>query len=361
LSTAQRSDTLPHATLNRRASSRPEDRVRDFVVRSQARNEVTGCTARREIRKSRLYDDTPAKVPNLAKRYQRYRQILQPRSAEALSCRQFELRPIRSVEMMGRKKSGLFRSAEKRRRKRRSPNGRTKRFAVAMALAIFSYQPAAADENDPFEANNRLFHNFNISVDQFVYRPVAHAYGAVTPGVVMQGISNMSSNLSVPGIVLNNILQLDVDSALINTARFTINTTLGVGGLLDVAAGLGMQGQTTDFGETFYTYGVSSGPYLVLPLIGPSNTRDAVGTLAGLALNPVNRVLSGDALAGAALVKGLDFLGARYTNSDFLDSLLHDNEESYTEIKLYFEQNRKYRLEGAYSLEFIDPFGVYDE
>lgn len=359
--TAQRSDTSPHATLNRRASSRPEDRIHDFVVRSQARNKVTGCTARREIRKSRLYDDTPAKVPNLATRSQRYRQILQLQSAEALVCRQLELMPIRSVEMMGGKKFGLFRSAEMRRRKRCSPGGRTERFAVALALAIFSYQPAAADENDPFEANNRLFHNFNISVDQFVYRPVAHAYGAVTPGVVMQGISNMSSNLSVPGIVLNNILQLDVDSALINTARFTINTTLGVGGLLDVAAGLGMQGQTTDFGETFYTYGASSGPYLVLPLIGPSNTRDAVGTLAGLALNPVNRVLSGDALAGAALVKGLDFLGARYTNSDFLDSLLHDNEESYTEIKLYFEQNRQYRLEGAYSVEFIDPFGVYDE
>ena len=285
---------------------------------------------------------------------------LSPIPAIAL-CGQFELISIRSVEMMCRKKLSLFRDSEMRRRKRCSPGGRTKRFAVALALAIFSYQPAAADENDPFEANNRLFHNFNISVDQFVYRPVAHAYGAVTPGVVMQGISNMSSNLSVPGIVLNNILQLDVDSALINTARFTINTTLGVGGLLDVAAGLGMQGQTTDFGETFYTYGVSSGPYLVLPLIGPSNTRDAVGTLAGLALNPVNRVLSGDALAGAALVKGLDFLGARYTNSDFLDSLLHDNEESYTEIRLYFEQNRKYRLEGAYSLEFIDPFGVYDE
>ena len=269
--------------------------------------------------------------------------------------------PIRSVDMMGRKKLGLFLNAKRRQPKLCDPIGRAETLACALALAICSSLSVAADESDPFEVNNRFFHNSNITIDQFVYRPVAHAYGAVTPGVFRQGISNMSSNLSVPGIVLNNLLQLDVDSALINTARFAINTTLGIGGLLDVATGLGMQGQTTDFGETFYTYGASSGPYLVLPLLGPSNTRDAAGTLAGLAFNPVNRVLSGGALAGAALVKGLDFLGARYTNSEFLDSLLHDNEESYTEIKLYFEQNRQYRLEGAYSVEFIDPFGVYDE
>ena len=283
------------------------------------------------------------------------------RSADALLSGRLELIPIRSVEMMGRMRLSLFRNSCKRRRKRSGPNGRAEKFACALALAVSSFQPVVAEEGDPFEANNRLFHNFNVAVDRFVYRPVAHAYGIVTPGVVMQGISNMSSNLSVPGIVLNNILQLDVDSALINTARFAINTTIGVGGVLDVAAGLGMRGQKTDFGETLYTYGVSSGPYLVLPLLGPSNARDAVGTLAGLAFNPVNQVLSRDALAGAALVKGLDFLGARYTNSDFLDSLLHDNEESYTEIKLYFEQNRRYRLDGAYSVEFIDPFGIYNE
>lgn len=269
--------------------------------------------------------------------------------------------PIRSVEMTGGKGIDVFRDSERRRRKCSGPIGRTKIFACAMALAMGSLPSVAAEENDPFEANNRLFHNFNITVDQFVYRPMAHAYGIVTPRVVMRGIGNMSSNLSVPGIVLNNILQLDVDSALINSARFAINTTLGIGGVLDVAAGLGMKGQTTDFGETLYTYGVSSGPYLVLPLLGPSNVRDAVGTVAGLAFNPVNQVLSRDALAGAALVKGLDFLGARYTNSEFLDSLLHDNEESYTEIKLYFEQNRRYRLDGAYSIEFIDPFGIYGE
>ena len=240
--TAQRSDTLPHATLNMRASSRPEDRIHDFVVRLQAPKR--GYWLRRSARNKKI----PAILRYARQGPQSCHTIptLSPIPAIAL-CGQFELISIRSVEMMCRKKLSLFRDSEMRRHKRCSPGGRTKRFAVALALAIFSYQPAAADENDPFEANNRLFHNFNISVDQFVYRPVAHAYGAVTPGVVMQGISNMSSNLSVPGIVLNNILQLDVDSALINTARFTINTTLGVGGLLDVAAGLGMQGQTTDF------------------------------------------------------------------------------------------------------------------
>ena len=169
------------------------------------------------------------------------------RSADALLSGRLELIPIRSVEMMGRMRLSLFRNSCKRRRKRSGPNGRAEKFACALALAVSSFQPVVAEEGDPFEANNRLFHNFNVAVDRFVYRPVAHAYGIVTPGVVMQGISNMSSNLSVPGIVLNNILQLDVDSALINTARFAINTTIGVGGVLDVAAGLGMRGQKNRF------------------------------------------------------------------------------------------------------------------
>lgn len=245
-------------------------------------------------------------------------------------------------------------------RKRAPPFSILARCAIALAL-LLNASALQASNGDPFEASNRGFHRFNQGLDRFAYRPLAHAYGSVTPNFVMDAIGNVSGNISVPSVVFNNLLQFDLESALSNSVRFTVNSTVGLGGMLDVAGSMGIPRQRTDFGETLHKLGVGSGAYLVLPFAGPSSQRDAAGLLFDLAFNPVNHVLPKDALAAATAVKGLDFLGSRYRNSAFLDSLLYEGEDSYTEVKLYYEQNRRYRLEGAYSVEFIDPFGLYDE
>ena len=132
---------------------------------------------------------------------------------------------------------------------------------------------------DPFEKMNRSIMKFNLKADKYVLKPVAKAYTTVVPSPVRNGVRNFFSNLWEPMTVVNDLLQGKFRKAGRDTGRFVINTTLGFLGLNDVATHLGFPRQREDFGQTLAVWGVPSGPYLVLPFLGPSNLRDTAGLI----------------------------------------------------------------------------------
>ncbi|PCJ35889.1 MAG: ABC transporter [Cellvibrionales bacterium] len=130
---------------------------------------------------------------------------------------------------------------------------------------------------DPWEPMNRGIYNFNARFDRAIFLPTVRGYRAVTPDIVEQGVSNFFSNLGEVNNFVNNVLQLQLKSSAITLSRFVVNTTIGVAGLWDPAEKFGMHEQKEDFGQTLGYWGVGSGPYLVIPFLGPSSLRDATG------------------------------------------------------------------------------------
>lgn len=174
-------------------------------------------------------------------------------------------------------------------------------FVLGLALAMVMFAlPATADEDeDPWRGLNEGTHAFNEGVDRFVLKPVAKGYDFVVPELVQTGVGNFFENLLVPRTVLNDVLQGDFGVAARHTGRFLVNTTLGVAGLIDVGTGIGMEHDPEDFGQTLGRWGVGPGPYLVLPLLGPSTVRDTVALPLDYAANPSFWVDEGVITAGA--------------------------------------------------------------
>jgi phospholipid-binding lipoprotein MlaA len=143
------------------------------------------------------------------------------------------------------------------------------------------------NKKDPWESMNRSVFSFNERLDTNVLKPVARGYKWIVPDPIETAIGNVFSNLNDIPVTFNNILQLKFKNALRSSGRLLVNSTMGVGGMLDVASGMGLEKQNEDFGQTLGYYGVSSGPYLVLPVLGPSSTRDAGGLMLDLASDPV--------------------------------------------------------------------------
>ena len=140
--------------------------------------------------------------------------------------------------------------------------------------------PESVETYDPFERFNRAMYTFNEKLDGYVLKPVAKGYRAVTPLPVRQGVSNFFGNLREPMVMINDALQGKFKAAASDLGRFLTNSTLGVLGIFDVATRFGLEKRNEDFGQTLAVWGVKEGPYLVLPLFGPSSLRDGAG-LAG--------------------------------------------------------------------------------
>jgi len=143
---------------------------------------------------------------------------------------------------------------------------------------------------DPIEPINRFVFGFNDILDKILIEPVAKGYNAVLPGFVRDSVQSFMRNLNSPLIVANNLLQGKVGDAGIAAARFALNTTVGVAGLADVAQAQGLSYKEADFGQTLAVWGVGDGFYLVLPVLGPSSLRDAVGLAVDSYADPVRIV-----------------------------------------------------------------------
>lgn len=172
----------------------------------------------------------------------------------------------------------------------------TRRMMVTVALALALGRPALAgevaperiaSEHDPIEGFNRKIFWFNDKVDVYVLEPVAKGWDFVAPRRVQTSVANFFGNLRFPINTLNDALQLKPVDAGKDVARFAVNTTVGVLGFFDPAAGWGLPAREQDFGQTLAHWRVPSGPYLVLPLLGPSNPRDAAGLGADYAFSVV--------------------------------------------------------------------------
>ena len=137
-----------------------------------------------------------------------------------------------------------------------------------------------SSDNDPLEPMNRAIFEFNEVVDDNILEPVAKGYRYVTPDPVERSVSNFFNNLGEINTIINSALQMKLDKTITSSSRLAINSTVGVLGLFDVATSLGIQREREDFGQTLGHYGISSGPYLVLPFFGPSSFRDAPGFYA---------------------------------------------------------------------------------
>lgn len=145
---------------------------------------------------------------------------------------------------------------------------------------------AASASDDPFEPFNRAMYTFNDKLDRYFLKPVAKGYRAVLPRFARRGVSNFFGNLHEPVVMVNDALQGKLKHAASDLGRFLTNTTLGIFGLFDVATHFGLERHNEDFGQTLGVWGVNPGPYLVLPIFGPSNFRDGIGLYADHELYP---------------------------------------------------------------------------
>ena len=147
--------------------------------------------------------------------------------------------------------------------------------------------PGRTVNDDRWEGFNRGVYKFNDTIDRAALKPVAKGYKKVTPSFVRTGVGNVLSNLEYPATIINQFLQGKLGLGLKDTGRFLLNTTLGVGGVFDVATPVGLEKNDEDFGQTLAVWGVPSGPFLNLPLFGPSSLRDAPSKAFDIAANPL--------------------------------------------------------------------------
>jgi phospholipid-binding lipoprotein MlaA len=167
------------------------------------------------------------------------------------------------------------------------------RVRLVCALACFALLGACAstgNPRDPLEPVNRGIYTFNEALDTTLLRPAAELYRGLVPRIVRTGVHNVFSNINDVIVALNNLLQGKVVNAASDTGRILVNTTVGLLGIFDVATPLGLQKHEEDFGQTLGRWGVGDGPYIVLPIFGPSNVRDAFGLVVDVYTDPLSYV-----------------------------------------------------------------------
>jgi phospholipid-binding lipoprotein MlaA len=199
----------------------------------------------------------------------------------------------------------------------------------------------ASDVYDPLESLNRGTFAINDIMDRIVMRPIAKGYRAVVPKPVRTGVRNFLRNLKSPVNAANQLLQGDVHGFATDVSRAAINTTIGIGGLIDVAKDTGLPYEQEDFGQTLAVWGVDSGPYLVLPILGPSNFRDTVGFAVDVYADPLRIYLDNtDQEAWNWVRAGATAVDRREELLDTLDDLRKNSLDYYAALRSAYVQRR---------------------
>lgn len=193
------------------------------------------------------------------------------------------------------------------------------------------------EDDDPLEGLNRYFYDLNNALDILIFRQFAEAYRVVVPDGVRRSVTNFLRFLRTPVILANDLLQGDLKRAEITTSRFIVNAAIGFG-FFDVAADSGLPYHEEDFGQTLAVWGVDSGPYLVLPLLGPTTLRDGTGRGVDILLDPLTYVLTTPQSMGRFGVTALD---ARERNLDTIDEIRRDALDEYARVRSLWLQNRR--------------------
>jgi phospholipid-binding lipoprotein MlaA len=232
---------------------------------------------------------------------------------------------------------------------------RAKMALLCASLIVFiaSSSTYAEEGVDPWQGFNRSVFEFNETLDEYVAKPVAQGYQAVTPQFVDTGISNFFSNLEDVLIVANDVFQLKPIQALSDTGRFLINSTVGLLGFFDVASHIGLMKHNEDLGQTLGYWGVGAGPYVMLPVLGPSNIRDTFG-LAGDSISGIGYTQIGNTLAqegGLWLLRNVD------VRADLIASEGLISGDRYTFFRSFYAQRRAYLIaDGVVEDQFGDDF-----
>lgn len=203
------------------------------------------------------------------------------------------------------------------------------------------------EANDPFEGANRVFFEVNDVLDTILLRPVSAMYKTVTPGFAQRGVHNFLTNLDAPVTFANDVLQGEADRAGATMTRFVINSTVGVGGLIDVANELGVPGHSEDFGQTLAVWGVGEGAYLYTPLLGPSTSRDLAGQVVDMAFNPLTYLALNDNNSAEWVPYArlaADAVDLRSRNLETLDNLKRTSVDYYSAIRSAYRQNRAFEI-----------------
>ena len=234
--------------------------------------------------------------------------------------------------------------------------------SLGAVTACSDRTPSTADGiNDPYETGNRSVHAFNRGLDRAIVRPVSIGYTAVLPDEIENSVSNFAVNLDQPAVAVNSLLQGDLRGSGISTARFLINSTLGIGGLFDAASDFGIEEHDTDFGETLYVWGVGEGVYMELPVLGPSTARHTAGRVVDLFTNPLTYTLIDRERYYSPAATLARRVGDRGRFSDTIDSVLYDSADSYAQARLLYLQNRRFKLGSEDPGTEIDPFALDTE
>jgi len=235
--------------------------------------------------------------------------------------------------------------------------------ALLLALLAGCATTNMGTPGDPLERMNRATYRFNDSIDRHVLKPVAKGYVKHVPGVIRSGVDNFLENLAFPTTIVNDLLQLKIKDTLVDLGRFTVNSTLGIGGILNPANAFGIPKNDEDFGQTLGRWGVPAGPYVVLPFLGPSTLRDAPSWYAD-AQTDLRITLDLDATTEWALV-GVSLVNRR---SELLpyDASFDSAYDRYAFIRNAWLQRREYQVkDGAVEddipqEELEDPDAVDD-
>lgn len=215
-------------------------------------------------------------------------------------------------------------------------------FAAALAApglaAAQEAQPvaeasASSDQGDPWEGFNRSMFELHEGVDEAVLEPVARGYRAVTPGFFRAGVRNVLRNLRGPVIFANDVLQFEVGRAGTTAGRFLINSTIGVAGIFDPATSMGLERHDEDFGQTLAVWGVDEGPYLFIPLMGPSTVRDAFGKIVDVAFDPLTWVEYERVNEARTIRTVFSALSAREQVLETVDDIRRDSLDPYVTIR----------------------------
>ncbi len=191
---------------------------------------------------------------------------------------------------------------------------------------------------DPYEGFNRTMHDFNDGLDSYLLKPIVDGYKWITPDLIETGVSNVFLNMKGINVFLNDFLQGKLQQGAEDTGRFLLNSTVGLAGIFDVATYAGLEQNDEDFGQTLAVWGVPSGPYLVLPILGPSTFRGVPGAVFDTAANPIS-YLAWPVAAPVAAMAGIDRRATADSSLQFIDEAAVD---SYVFTREAYLQHRDY-------------------
>ena len=193
---------------------------------------------------------------------------------------------------------------------------------------------------DPLEGSNRAIFRFNSALDRWLLDPITRAYGFIMPGPAKRAVRRVFVNLGEPGTAFNDVLQLEWQDAGVATSRFVINTTVGIAGLFDPASAIGLEHHRSDFGQTLTLAAAPSGPYLVVPVLGPTNVRDGSGTVADMAVHPLTWFLGPTNLLLYGVYGGGQGLSTREQHVEQIKALREGSIDYYAAMRNAYYQDR---------------------